>query len=65
MILDGAENGKHTGMILIDIQKAFETLNVKQINHLNGLNWLSDPIIWIWTAVYLYQINWKNAANFC
>ena len=38
MILDGAENGKHTGMILIDIQKAFETLNVKQINHLNGLN---------------------------
>ena len=29
MILNGVENGKHTGMILIDLQKAFATLDHK------------------------------------
>ena len=29
MILNGAENGKHTGMILIDLQEAFETIDHK------------------------------------
>ena len=28
-ILNGAENGKHTGMILIDLQKALDTLDHK------------------------------------
>ena len=41
------------------------TLSVKYTIHLNGFNKLSDPIIWIWITVYTYQINWKNAANFC
>ena len=27
MILNGADNGKHAGMILIDLQKAFHTLD--------------------------------------
>ena len=27
MILNGVENGKHTGMILIDLQKDFDTLD--------------------------------------
>ena len=26
---------------------------------------MSDPSIWIWTVVHTYQINLKNAANFC
>ena len=38
---------------------------IKYTIHLNGFNKLNEPIIWIWTAVYTYQINWKNAANFC
>ena len=29
MILNGVENGKHTGMILIHLQKAFKTLDHK------------------------------------
>ena len=37
--------------------------SVKYIIHLNGFNELSDPITWIWTAVYTYQINWKNLAK--
>ena len=29
MILNNAENGKHTGMMLIDLQKTFDTLDHK------------------------------------
>ena len=32
-------------------------LSVKYTPLLNEFNQLSDPIIWIWTAVYTYQIN--------
>ena len=31
VILNRAENGKHTGIILIDLQKAFETLDHKTL----------------------------------
>ena len=30
MILNGAENGKHTGMVLIDLQKAFDHNFIRQ-----------------------------------
>ena len=42
----------------------YKALSVKYTIHLKWIQ-LSGPIIWIWTAVYTYQINWKNAANFC
>ena len=29
LILNGAENGKHTGATLIDLQKAFDTIDIK------------------------------------
>ena len=40
-------------------------LSVKYTPLLNEFKQLSDPIIWTWTAVYTYEINWKNAKKFC
>ena len=37
MILNGAENGKHTGIILIDLEKAFDSLSHKIL--LDKMKW--------------------------
>ena len=39
MILNSAENGKHTGMMLTDLQKAFDTLDHKIL--LGKMKWIS------------------------
>ena len=47
MILNGAENGKHTGMILIDLQKAFNTLhNQILLDKINGIGFSEKTKTW-------------------
>ena len=43
MILNGAENGKHIGMILIHLQKAFDTLyhKMKSLGCLDDIEMVS------------------------
>ena len=52
MILHGAENGKHTGMILIDLHKAFDALDHKIL--LDKMKWIgfSDKTL-KWFQSYL------------
>ena len=45
MILNGAENGKHTDMILINLQKAFDTLYNKILFDKMKCIGFSDKII--------------------
>ena len=49
MILNSTENGRHTGMVLIDLQKAFDTLD-----H----NILLEKINDIGTLKGLFSIHW-------
>ena len=47
MILNGAENGKHTGIILIDIQKVFDTLDHKiLLQKIKCIGFLDKTIKW-------------------
>ena len=47
MILNGAENGKHTGMVLIDIQKAFDPLDHKiLLDKMKCIGFSGKTIIW-------------------
>ena len=47
MILNGAENGKHTGMVLIDIQKAFDPLDHKiLLDKMKCIGFSDKTIIW-------------------
>ena len=47
-IATGFESGLHTGMILIDLQKAFDTINHEiLINKMEFLGFSKDVILWI------------------
>ena len=47
IILNGAENGKHTGMILIDLQRAFYFLDHKiLLNKMKCIGFLDQTIKW-------------------
>ena len=47
MILNGAENGKHTDMILIDLQKAFDTLDHKiLLDKMKSISFSDKTIKW-------------------
>ena len=46
IILNRAENGKHTGIILIDLQKAFETLDHKTLLDKMTLAFSDKTIKW-------------------
>ena len=47
MILKGAENGKHTSTILIDVQKSFNTLDHKMLlGKIKFLDFLDKTIKW-------------------
>ena len=52
MILNGAKNGKDTGMILIDLQKAFNTLDHKKFYWTNEVHPFSDKTM-KWFHSYL------------
>ena len=47
-ILEGCDKGLHTGMILIDLQKAFDTINYEiLLGKMTFLNFSSSTIAWI------------------
>ena len=47
-ILEGCDSGHHTGMILIDLQKAFDTINHKiLLDKLKFLNFSEGAIKWV------------------
>ena len=52
MIFNGAENGKHTGLILIDLQKNLETLRYKILSGKMRCIGISDKTI-KWFHSYL------------
>ena len=46
IILNGAEKGNHMGMILLDLQKAFDTLDHTVLSEkINGMDSFSDKAI--------------------
>ena len=50
MILNGAENGKHIGMSLIDLQKAFDTLHhTVLLDKMNCISFSDKTIKWFYS----------------
>ena len=61
-ITTGFESGLHTGMILIDLQKAFNTINHETlINEIEFLGFSKDIILWF--KSYLSNRKFKVNSN--
>ena len=55
IFLNGAENGKHTGMILIDLQKAFDSLDHEfSLDKIKSIGFSDKTIKWF----HSYLTNW-------
>ena len=51
-ITTGFESGLHTGMMLTDLQKAFDTINHKiLINKIEFLGFSKDVIVWFKSSI--------------
>ena len=55
MILNSTENGRHTGMILIDLQKAFDTLDHNILEKMNDIGTLEVLFSIHWTMCFRKQ----------
>ena len=59
-IASGFESGLHTGLILIDLQKAFDTINHEiLINKMEFLGFSKDVILWFksYLSFRKYKVN--------
>ena len=55
MVLNSTENGRHTGMILIDLQKAFDTLDHNILEKMNDIGTLEVLFSIHWTMCFRKQ----------
>ena len=65
-ILEGCDSGCHTGMILIDLQKAFDTINHEIIlKKLNLMNFSAETISWFksYLSNRTFQVNVESALS--
>ena len=61
MILKGAKNGLHTGMILIDLRKEFDTLNHKILSdEMKSIDFSHKTIKWFYLTHKAFSVSLGN-----